>query len=157
MYVKRNSVTDEYELREEIGRGSFSVCRLCVHRASRQEYAVKVTSQQNYTLSILKSYNFLSCDFPLFSSHQVIDKSKRDCQEEVEILLRYGQHPNIITLRDVSTFCFCSFYYFESATQLILGIAAAVLLYFYCWFLSLFCLMMFLLCFRFMKMSGQFI
>ncbi|KAJ1527862.1 hypothetical protein ONE63_007802 [Megalurothrips usitatus] len=72
MYVKRNSVTDEYELREEIGRGSFSVCRLCVHRTSRQEYAVKV-----------------------------IDKSKRDCQEEIEILLRYGQHPNIITLRDV--------------------------------------------------------
>lgn len=42
MYVKRNSVTDEYELREEIGRGSYSVCRLCVHRSSRQEYAVKV-------------------------------------------------------------------------------------------------------------------
>ncbi|XP_034248847.1 ribosomal protein S6 kinase 2 beta-like isoform X4 [Thrips palmi] len=72
MYVKRSSVTDEYELREEIGRGSFSICRLCVHRTSRLEYAVKV-----------------------------IDKSKRDCQEEVEILLRYGQHPNIITLRDV--------------------------------------------------------
>lgn len=34
---------------------------------------------------------------------QVIDKSKRDPSEEIEILLRYGQHPNIITLKDVSS------------------------------------------------------
>lgn len=33
---------------------------------------------------------------------QIINKSKRDPTEEVEILLRYGQHPNIITLKDVS-------------------------------------------------------
>ncbi|XP_007107885.1 ribosomal protein S6 kinase alpha-2 isoform X3 [Physeter macrocephalus] len=32
---------------------------------------------------------------------QIIDKSKRDPSEEIEILLRYGQHPNIITLKDV--------------------------------------------------------
>ena len=32
---------------------------------------------------------------------QVIDKSQRDCAEEVEILLRYGQHPSIISLRDL--------------------------------------------------------
>ncbi|XP_071444255.1 ribosomal protein S6 kinase alpha-2 isoform X2 [Hetaerina americana] len=72
-FVKPNSVTEEYELRGEIGRGSFSVVRLCVHRITKTEYAVKV-----------------------------IDKAKRgDCQEEVEILLRYGHHPNIATLRDV--------------------------------------------------------
>lgn len=35
---------------------------------------------------------------------QIIDKSKRDPSEEIEILLRYGQHPNIITLKDVSVF-----------------------------------------------------
>lgn len=33
---------------------------------------------------------------------QIIKKEKRDPTEEVEILLRYGQHPNIITLKDVS-------------------------------------------------------
>lgn len=37
-----------------------------------------------------------------FFSFQVIDKSKRDCQEEMEILLRWGSHPNIVKLRDVS-------------------------------------------------------
>lgn len=36
------------------------------------------------------------------SPFQIIDKAKRDPTEEVEILLRYGQHPNIITLKDVS-------------------------------------------------------
>lgn len=34
---------------------------------------------------------------------QVIDKTSTDPSEEIEILLRYGQHPNIITLKDVST------------------------------------------------------
>lgn len=34
---------------------------------------------------------------------QIIDKSKRDPSEEIEILMRYGQHPNIITLKDVCT------------------------------------------------------
>lgn len=36
-----------------------------------------------------------------FPCSQIINKSKRDCSEEVEILLRYGQHPTIVTLRDL--------------------------------------------------------
>lgn len=39
--VKRN-ITDEYDVLREIGRGSYSVCRLCVHKTTRVEYAVKV-------------------------------------------------------------------------------------------------------------------
>ncbi|ROT74847.1 putative ribosomal protein S6 kinase alpha-1-like isoform X1 [Penaeus vannamei] len=70
--VKPNSIHDEYLLCEEIGRGSYSVCRRCMHRSTRIEYAVKV-----------------------------IPKKTRDCQEEIEILYRYGHHPNIISLRDV--------------------------------------------------------
>eukprot|EP00063_Salmo_salar_P079170 XP_014054005.1 PREDICTED: ribosomal protein S6 kinase alpha-6-like [Salmo salar] len=31
----------------------------------------------------------------------IIDKGKRDPSEEIEILMRYAQHPNIITLKDV--------------------------------------------------------
>lgn len=42
--------------------------------------------------------------FCLFPFVQIIDKSKRDPSEEIEILMRYGQHPNIITLKDVSNF-----------------------------------------------------
>ncbi|XP_048370712.1 ribosomal protein S6 kinase alpha-6 [Sphaerodactylus townsendi] len=64
--------TDAYELKEDIGVGSYSVCKRCIHMASNMEFAVKI-----------------------------IDKSKRDPSEEIEILMRYGQHPNIITLKDV--------------------------------------------------------
>lgn len=63
---------DEYQLGRELGRGTFSVCRLCEHRATRKQYAVKI-----------------------------ISKAERDCREEVEILLRYGNHPNIVTLYSV--------------------------------------------------------
>uniref|UniRef100_A0A8C5I555 Ribosomal protein S6 kinase n=1 Tax=Gouania willdenowi TaxID=441366 RepID=A0A8C5I555_GOUWI len=64
--------SDLYELQEDIGVGSYSICKRCVHRVSGMDYAVKI-----------------------------IDKSKRDPSEEIEILMRYGQHPNIITLKDV--------------------------------------------------------
>ena len=37
--------------------------------------------------------------FTLLITVQIIDKSKRDCEEEVQILLKYGQHPNIIALK----------------------------------------------------------
>ncbi|XP_064618129.1 ribosomal protein S6 kinase alpha-3-like isoform X2 [Liolophura sinensis] len=70
--VKTTPFTDDYEIKEDIGVGSYSVCRRCVHKVSGLEFAAKI-----------------------------MDKDKRDPQEEVEILLRFGQHKNIITLRDV--------------------------------------------------------
>ncbi|XP_043928210.1 ribosomal protein S6 kinase alpha-3 [Protopterus annectens] len=72
--LHRNSIqfTDSYEVKEDIGVGSYSICKRCVNKSTNMEYAVKI-----------------------------IDKSKRDPSEEIEILLRYGQHPNIITLKDV--------------------------------------------------------
>ncbi|KAL8570504.1 Ribosomal protein S6 kinase alpha-3 [Nucella lapillus] len=70
--VKVCNFTDDYEVKEDIGIGSYSVCKRCVHKASGISYAVKI-----------------------------MDKDKRDPSEEVEILLRFGHHPNVITLRDV--------------------------------------------------------
>ncbi|KAM9774767.1 ribosomal protein S6 kinase alpha-3 [Syngnathus typhle] len=63
---------DTYDVKEEIGIGSYSICKRCMHKGTGMDYAVKI-----------------------------INKAKRDPTEEVEILLRYGQHPNIITLKDV--------------------------------------------------------
>ncbi|KAG9331918.1 hypothetical protein JZ751_016580 [Albula glossodonta] len=51
---------DAYDVKEDIGVGSYSICKRCIQKSTNMEYAVKV-----------------------------------------EILLRYGQHPNIITLKDV--------------------------------------------------------
>ncbi|KAL5009628.1 hypothetical protein ScPMuIL_011933 [Solemya velum] len=70
--VKVSPFSEEYELKEDIGIGSYSVCKRCVHKISGLNYAVKI-----------------------------MDKEKRDPSEEVEILLRFGHHINIITLRDV--------------------------------------------------------
>uniref|UniRef100_A0A8C7KZC2 non-specific serine/threonine protein kinase n=1 Tax=Oncorhynchus kisutch TaxID=8019 RepID=A0A8C7KZC2_ONCKI len=64
--------SDAYDVKEDIGVGSYSICKRCVQKSNSMDYAVKI-----------------------------ISKAKRDTTEEVEILLRYGQHPNIITLKDV--------------------------------------------------------
>ncbi|KAM9432611.1 ribosomal protein S6 kinase alpha-1-like isoform 8-T9 [Salvelinus alpinus] len=72
LHGKNVLFSDGYMLKEDIGMGSFSVCKRCIHKATNTEYAAKV-----------------------------IDKTMTDPSEEIEILLRYGQHPNIITLKDV--------------------------------------------------------
>uniref|UniRef100_A0A8C2PQG0 non-specific serine/threonine protein kinase n=1 Tax=Cyprinus carpio TaxID=7962 RepID=A0A8C2PQG0_CYPCA len=66
------NMSDVYDVKEDIGVGSYSICKRCVHKSTGMDYAVKI-----------------------------ISKDRRDPAEEVEILLRYGQHPNIITLKDV--------------------------------------------------------
>ncbi|XP_046977897.1 ribosomal protein S6 kinase 2 beta [Vanessa cardui] len=71
-FVNKNKFFDEYRLMGELGTGSFSVVRLCEHKASRTQYAVKI-----------------------------MDKLQYDPREEIEILLRYSQHPHIISLRGV--------------------------------------------------------
>lgn len=70
--VKPGAFCDEYSLMQELGRGTFSVCHLCEHKTTKKQYATKV-----------------------------ISKSGHDCREEIEILLRYGSHPNIVTLFSV--------------------------------------------------------
>lgn len=70
--VKKKTFTDDYDMLEELGHGSYSLCKRCIQKATGKEYAVKI-----------------------------IDRNKRDPHEEVEILMRYGEHPNIITLQDV--------------------------------------------------------
>eukprot|EP00730_Choanoeca_flexa_P018218 TRINITY_DN8852_c0_g1_i3.p1 TRINITY_DN8852_c0_g1~~TRINITY_DN8852_c0_g1_i3.p1 ORF type:complete len:751 (+),score=213.94 TRINITY_DN8852_c0_g1_i3:120-2372(+) len=71
--VRTGPPTLEYELLEDVlGAGSFSVCKRAVKKSNRKEFAVKI-----------------------------IDKTKRNPEEEVEILFRYGGHPNIMTLHEV--------------------------------------------------------
>lgn len=70
--VKPGAFQDEYHTGRELGRGTFSVCRLSEHRLTRKQYAVKI-----------------------------INRAEHDCREEVEILLRYGNHANIVSLYSV--------------------------------------------------------
>ncbi|XP_063982067.1 ribosomal protein S6 kinase 2 beta [Diachasmimorpha longicaudata] len=71
-YVNAAPIREEYEFKEEIGKGSYSTVYRAVHKSTKLEYAIKM-----------------------------IDKCKRDPTEEIEILLRYGRHPHIVTLRSV--------------------------------------------------------
>lgn len=41
--------SDLYELQEDIGVGSYSICKRCVHRVSAMDYAVKVHQKQHFT------------------------------------------------------------------------------------------------------------
>ena len=42
---KTGNFVQEYEMMEQIGHGSYSVCRRCVHRGTRVEYAVKIVDR----------------------------------------------------------------------------------------------------------------
>lgn len=66
-------ITDIYDIEEVvIGHGTFSQIRRAQQKLSRKTYAVKI-----------------------------IDKSKRSPTDEIDILYRYGGHPNILTLIEV--------------------------------------------------------
>ncbi len=41
--VKPGVFQDEYQVMQELGRGTFSVCRLCESKTTRKQYAVKVS------------------------------------------------------------------------------------------------------------------
>lgn len=70
--VKTKPFSEDYDLLEELGSGSYSVVRKCRHKLSNVLFAVKI-----------------------------MDKLKRNPCEEVEILLRYCEHTNIVSLYDV--------------------------------------------------------
>eukprot|EP00053_Salpingoeca_punica_P012804 m.115114 g.115114 ORF g.115114 m.115114 type:complete len:763 (-) comp16043_c0_seq2:2612-4900(-) len=71
--IKTTPITNDYTLMEEVlGAGTFSICKRAVHKESGKEYAVKI-----------------------------IDKHKRNPEDEIDIIYRYGRHPNILTLYEV--------------------------------------------------------
>eukprot|EP00052_Salpingoeca_macrocollata_P001404 m.25419 g.25419 ORF g.25419 m.25419 type:complete len:760 (+) comp11365_c0_seq1:170-2449(+) len=71
--VKTTPVTNDYDIKEDVlGSGTFSVCKRAVQKSTEREFALKI-----------------------------IDKRKRNPQDEIDILYRYGAHPNIVTLFDV--------------------------------------------------------
>ncbi len=72
--LKKSPFFSQYELdlKEKIlGDGSFSVCRRCVHKQTRQEFAVKIVSR------------------------------RVDCSREISLLRACQGHPNIVRLVDV--------------------------------------------------------
>ncbi|CAF3261061.1 unnamed protein product [Rotaria socialis] len=70
--VKTTLFTDEYVLKEPLGRGKTSICYRCVHRQTHVEYAVKV----------------------------IKDAHINDPSDEIELLFCYRQLSHIVRIRD---------------------------------------------------------
>lgn len=70
--VRCNNFGDDYDIKEELGSGSFSKCYRCIHKVTGSEWAVKV-----------------------------IDPAKKDPYEEIEVLSRCWDHPNIVQLKNI--------------------------------------------------------
>eukprot|EP01137_Pigoraptor_chileana_P009559 Opistho-2@58026 len=68
--------TDDYELKEQIGKGAFSVVRLCTNRRSNREFAVKIVDMR-----------------------RMPEKDKPKVLQEASIC-RMLKHPNICRLDD---------------------------------------------------------
>jgi serine/threonine protein kinase len=70
-------LNDTYEIKGKLGQGKFGLVKLCVHRASKREAAIKIISKSAMT-----------------------EKDFEQTRIEIEIL-KICQHPNIITLYDI--------------------------------------------------------
>ncbi|CAG0913427.1 unnamed protein product [Notodromas monacha] len=73
--------SDNYELKEELGKGAFSVVKRCVQRSTGLEFAAKIINTKK-----LSARGSVSSDF------QKLEREARIC--------RKLQHPNIVRLHD---------------------------------------------------------
>ncbi len=71
--VKLTPFQDEYDIKEALGRGKTSTCYRCIHRQTREEYAVKI----------------------------IKDASINDPSDEIELLFRYNQLTHIIRVCEI--------------------------------------------------------
>lgn len=92
--------SDDYELKEELGKGAFSIVKRCVQKATGFEFAAKIintkklTSRGKTNISINALFSLILVDFATFSpkDFQKLEREARIC--------RKLQHSNIVRLHD---------------------------------------------------------
>jgi hypothetical protein len=68
--------TDEYDLKEELGKGAFSIVRRCIQKSTALEFAAKIINTKKLSTR----------------DYQKLEREARIC--------RYLKHPNIVRLHD---------------------------------------------------------
>ncbi|PRD35700.1 UNVERIFIED_CONTAM: CaMKII [Trichonephila clavipes] len=71
--------SDNYELKEELGKGAFSIVRRCVQKQSGLEFAAKIINTKKLSARVLFIFVFCECEkrvfivpyFPLQVHYQV--------------------------------------------------------------------------------------
>ena len=116
--IKKGSPNLEYEILEDVlGAGTFSVCKRAVHKATKAEYAMKIIDKTKRNPEVRAAAclgpcrpcaqstpgpaapRLLVCCLP--AAHGCAWPPSTIRQEEVDLLFRYGGHPNILTLHEV--------------------------------------------------------
>jgi len=75
---RKKKIEDVYEIKSIIGSGNYSVVKYGVHKKTGEEVALKIIEKE-----------------------LVSDYERENLSTEIEILREYGNHPNIITLKEV--------------------------------------------------------
>jgi calcium/calmodulin-dependent protein kinase (CaM kinase) II len=74
--VTSTRFTDEYDLKEELGKGAFSIVRRCIQKSTALEFAAKIINTKKLSTR----------------DYQKLEREARIC--------RYLKHPNIVRLHD---------------------------------------------------------
>ncbi|OAF64365.1 hypothetical protein A3Q56_07927 [Intoshia linei] len=85
-----NFFAENYDLREELGKGAFSIVRRCIHRSTKKEFAAKIINTKR--LSVRGEINIDGYKVKYILDRAKIDREARIC--------RQLNHPNIIKLYD---------------------------------------------------------
>jgi len=75
---RKKKIEDFYEITNVLGSGNYSIVKRGIHKKTGEEFALKIIDKE-----VLSDYE------------------KENLSTEVEILRTYGNHPNIVTLKEV--------------------------------------------------------
>lgn len=75
--------SDVYELKEEVGQTTTSVCRRCLHRVTAVEYSVKVARHSQHS-SFKYNRTISSSEYTVYDQHESQQPSRLDFKHKTQ-------------------------------------------------------------------------